>query len=78
MKSIIIRSVLSIIKLDVVVNLLIPSSICRPCPILLSLFLLLTSLTEQPLILHLLLQVLHKRLLRRTLLVNIDKLTSSL
>jgi len=46
MKSIIIRSVLSIIKLDVVVNLLVPNSIRRPCPILLSLFLLLTSLTE--------------------------------
>lgn len=72
MKSIIICSVLSIIKLDVVVNLLIPTSICRPCTILLSLFLFLTSLTEQPLILHLLLQVLHKRLLRGTFHVNID------
>ncbi len=59
MKSIIIRSVLSIIKLDIVVNLLIPASICRPCTILLPLFLLLASLTEESLILDLLLQILH-------------------
>ena len=69
MKSIIIRSVLSIIKLDVIVNLLVSSSIRRPCPILLSLFLLLASLTEKPLILHLLLQILHHSLLRGTILL---------